>query len=402
MRDAIVIGARCAGASTAMLLARKGYDVLLVDRAAFPSDIPHGHFIHRHGPRRLARWGLLDRVVATNCPPVTSFTSDYGDMPLTGHELVRDGVALGYAPRRGAIDKVLVDAAVEAGAELRERFAVAEIVSDDGRVAGVRGATGGGAPVVERARVTVGADGRRSPLARAVGAAAYEEAAPVTCWYFSYWSGVEACGLELYVRDRKAILAFPTNDGLLGIFIGWAAEHLPSVRGDIERGFAAALDEVPSFAERVRAGRREERFAGATDLPNFLRKPYGAGWALVGDAGCHKDPMLALGMCDAFRDAELLADALDDGLSGRRPMHEALADYERRRNEETLPDFRQNLQRARFEPLPPEMRMLRAALRDNPDDTNRFYLAYEGMIPRETFFAPDNLRRIVAAAGLSP
>ncbi|HEU4564933.1 MAG TPA: NAD(P)/FAD-dependent oxidoreductase [Gemmatimonadaceae bacterium] len=402
MRDVIVIGARCAGASTAMLLARKGYDVLLVDRAAFPSDIPHGHFIHRHGPRRLARWGLLDRVAATNCPPVTSFTTDFGDFTLTGHDLARDGVAMGYAPRRGAMDKLLVDAAVEAGAELRERFAVSELVTDRDRVAGVRGAGSGGTPVAERARVTVGADGRRSPLARAVGAAAYEEAAPATCWYFSYWSGVEERGLELYVRDGKAILVFPTNDGLLGIFIAWAAEQLSTVRSDIERSFMAVLDEVPPLAERVRAGRREERFAGATDLPNFMRKPFGAGWALVGDAGCHKDPMLALGMCDAFRDAELLADALDEGLSGRRPMEEALADYERRRNEETLPDFRQNLQRARFEPLPPEMRLLRAALRDNPDDTRRFYLAFEGMIPPESFFAPENIRRIVAAAGLAP
>jgi flavin-dependent dehydrogenase len=124
MYDVIVIGARCAGASTAMLLARKGYKVLVVDRATFPKDIPHGHFIHRQGPQLLHRWGLLDRIVATNCPPVTSFTTDDGGITLAGRNLMVDGVAFGYGPRRIVLDKILVDAAVEAGVELREGFTV--------------------------------------------------------------------------------------------------------------------------------------------------------------------------------------------------------------------------------------------------------------------------------------
>jgi 2-polyprenyl-6-methoxyphenol hydroxylase-like FAD-dependent oxidoreductase len=107
MYDAIVIGARCAGASTAMLLARGGHSVLLVDRARFPSEIPHGHFIHRHGPGRLGRWGLLDRVLATGCPAITSLLVDLGDFPLVGRELVLDGVPFGVGPRRGALDGVL-------------------------------------------------------------------------------------------------------------------------------------------------------------------------------------------------------------------------------------------------------------------------------------------------------
>src|SRR4051812_28182025 len=119
MYDAIIIGARCAGASTAMLLARQGFDVLLVDRATFPSEIPHGHFIHQHGPARLARWGLLDRVLATGCAPITSMTTDFGDFALTGRDIASDGVPTGLAPRRAPLDKVLVDAAAEAGAHVR-------------------------------------------------------------------------------------------------------------------------------------------------------------------------------------------------------------------------------------------------------------------------------------------
>jgi flavin-dependent dehydrogenase len=385
--DAIVIGARCAGAATAMLLARKGYDVLLVDRATFPSDIPQGHFIHRHGPSRLARWGLLDRIVATGCPPVTSWTLDQGDFPLTGDDLVVDGVALGYGPRRSALDTVLVEAAVAAGAELREGFVVDDFVIDDETVRGVRGhSRGRAAGVSELARVTIGADGRNSRLARAVRTPAYEVVPPLTCWYFGYWSGVRSHGLEVHVRGNRVIFAFPTNDGLFAVFVAWPRGELSRVRSDIEGHFMAVVDHVPALSERVRNGRREERFRGISDVPNFLRKPYGAGWALVGDAGCHKDPYLALGICDAFRDAELLVDALDDGLSGRTPFDGVLANYEVCRNAETLPDYRRNLQAARFEPLPAEVARLRRAVHGDRDATNRFLMTIEGMLPPEPFF----------------
>lgn len=189
MHDAVVIGARCAGTTTALLLARKGLDVLLVDRARFPSDIPHGHFIHRHGPRRLAAWGLLDKMLATGCPPITSITSDLEDFPLVGRDLAVDGVPVGLGPRRVALDQVLVKAAVDPGTELREGFPVDGLVYDGDRVAGVtsRGVT-------ERARYVVGADGRNSSVAKWVQSSMYEEAPTATCWYFSYWSGFPATG----------------------------------------------------------------------------------------------------------------------------------------------------------------------------------------------------------------
>jgi flavin-dependent dehydrogenase len=399
MYDVIVIGARCAGASTAMLLARKGYKVLLVDRATFPKDIPHGHFIHRHGPRCLQRWGLLDQIVATNCPPVTSITTDYGEIPLTGRELIVDGVALGYGPRRVVLDKVLIDAAVEAGAELREGFTMEGLTTDGDRITGIRGRERGrGSAVTERASITVGADGRNSHLARAVQAPKYEVTSPLTCWYFSYWSGVPHDGLQVAVRGNKVLFAFPTTDGLFGLFVAWSSTELPTVRADIEGQLMAAVDEVPELADRVRAGRREERFYGMADVPNFLRKPYGPGWALVGDAGCHKDPFLALGICDAFRDAELLVEALHSGLSGRYLLEQAMADYECQRNKATMVDYQQNLDRAQFKPLPAEMAQLRLALRGNQEDTNRYYMAIEGMIPPETFFNPENVQRIIGLA----
>jgi flavin-dependent dehydrogenase len=279
------------------------------------------------------------------------------------------------------LDKLLVDAAVEAGAELRDGFTVEEFVAEEGRVVGVRGRDRNGAAArVERARVTVGADGRNSRLARAVDAPVYEAVLPLTAWHFSYWSGVPADGLEVAVRRDKVMFSFPTNGGLFAVFIGWSLAAHAAVRAGVEESFMAALDECPELAQRVRAGRREERIYGMADVPNFLRKPHGPGWALVGDAGCHKDPFMALGICDAFRDAELLAGALHRGFSGEGALDTALADYEARRNEATLPEYRQNLESARFNPLPPQMVALRRALQGDAEQTRRFYMTVEGMV----------------------
>ena len=132
--------------------------------------------------------------------------------------------------------------------------------------------------------------------------------------------------------------------------------------------------------------------------PIFYADPMGLARALVGDAGCHKDPYLALGVCDAFRDADLLATAISEELSGGKSSEAAGADYERRRNEETKADYQQNVERAQFLPTPPEERALLAALHGNQEETNRFFMAREGLIPRESFFNPENLGRIIAAA----
>ncbi len=397
MYDVIVVGARCAGAPLAMLLARNGAKVLLLDRARFPSDIPHGHFIHRHGPRRLRSWGLLERL-EVRTPRVASMVLDIGDFPLRARNLIEDGMAWGYGPRRSTLDKLLVDAAIEAGAECRDGVNVTDYLFGDGRLTGIRGRGREGAAFEERATLTVGADGRHSPLARAVDAPMYQHVPTVLCYYFSYWRDVETEDFELYVRsqERRVIFSFRTENGLFAVFVGAPIEELPQFRSDIEGGFMRALDLAPDFAARIGAGRREERFYGASDLPNFYRKPYGPGWALVGDAGLHKDPVLALGICDAFRDVDLLAIAIGDGLAGRRPMEDALADYESKRNAASAADFDQNIAEARFPTPPPRTFALRAAVRDRPEEATRMIKARNGMIDPASFFDPENISRLLA------
>ncbi len=337
MYDVIVVGARCAGSPLAMLLARKGYRVALVDRATFPSDVPHGHVILYRGVRFLRDWGLLERVEASNCPPMRRHTFDLGDFPLSGYPPAYNGIPGEIAPRRYVLDKLLVDAAVEAGAELREGCAVESLLWKGERVTGIRYQTPTGAIAEERARIVVGADGRHSRVARAVSATAYRERPSLTCGYYSYWSGVDSDDLEAHILPRPALaLAFPTNDPDLRRR-QWPVTEFHAVRADIEKAFFAVLDLVPSLAARVRDGRREERFRGTADLQNFIRQASGPGWALAGDAGAHKDPLLASGISDAFNDAATLAEALDSGLSGRTSLDASLAAWGHQRDATSCP-----------------------------------------------------------------
>lgn len=397
MYDTIVVGARCAGSPTATLLARKGYRVLLVDKATFPSDTLSVHYIHQAGVARLARWGLLDSVAATGCPPVTRQQLDLGPFALVGAPPPIDGIATGYAPRRTVLDQILVSAAVAAGAELREQFSVKELVFEDGRVVGIRGRSRGGALVTERARLVVGADGLYSVVARAVQASAYETVPTRTCAYYAYWSGVPIDGVELYARPERVIIAAPTNDGQAFVIVYWPVAEFHEVRADIEGQFDRALELVPELAERLRGGTRVERFRGSADLPGYVRKPYGPGWALVGDAGYHKDPITAQGITDAFRDAELLAGAIDEGFWARHARGDALAEYERQRNATALPIYAMTCDMATLQPPPPDQQQLMAALQHDQEQTDRFFGTLAGTVSLAEFYAPDNVAWIIGA-----
>lgn len=397
MYDAIVIGARCAGSPTAMLLARQGYRVLLLDRASFPSDTLSVHYIHQPGVACLGRWGLLDTVIASGCPPVREQRLDVGPFTLVGTPPPIDGIDAAYAPRRTILDQILVEAAAAAGVEVRERFSVQELITDDDRVTGIRGHTVGGATVTEHARIVIGADGLHSLVARSVEAPIYNATPALACAYYSYWSDVPVDGAALYPRPERMIITAPTNDGQTIVISYWPRSAFHEVRADIEGHFKNALDLVPDLAERIASGKRSERFRGTADLPNQFRQPYGSGWALVGDAGYHKDPITAQGISDAFRDAELLTDAIDAGFSGRQPLTDALAGYQRQRDARVGPIFETTLQFARLDPPSPEMQQLFGALIGNQEQIDRLFGTIVGTVPIPEFYAPENLGRIMGA-----
>jgi flavin-dependent dehydrogenase len=392
--DAVVVGARCAGSPTAMLLARKGYRVLVVDKATFPSDTVSTHMIHPPGIAALRRWGVLDAMLATGVPPVDTYAFDFGPFTLAGAPGT-DETPLAYAPRRTRIDKVLVDAAVEAGAEVREGFTVDEILVEDGRVTGIRGHGRGGQPVTEHARVVVGADGFRSVVAEAVEAERYHEKPKLLCGYYTYWSGLPMSGrFETYIRPGRGIAAWPTNDGVTLVVAGWPYAEFEANRSDVEGNYLKTIATVPELAERIDAATREERFAGMA-VPNFFRKPYGPGWALVGDAGYNKDFITAMGMQDAFRDAELCAVAIDEALSGARPYGEAMADYQSTRDEGSLPMYEFTTELATLEPPPPDLVALLTAINGNQAAMDEFARLNAGVVSPADFFAPAHIGQLV-------
>ena len=395
--DAIVVGGRCAGSPTAMLLARQGYRVLVVDRATFPSDTVSTHIVHPPGIAALNRWGLLDQVTATGCPPIDTYLFDFGPYTISGSPGT-DDAPVAYGPRRTVLDKLLVDAAAEAGAEVREMFTVEDVVVDEGRVTGIRGHGKGGATVVEHAKVVIGADGRHSLVAHAVQPEQYNEKPQLLAGYYTYWSGVPMNGrFENYIRPDRGFAAWPTNDDLTVVITGWPFAEFEANKKDIEGNYFKTLDLAPAFAERIRAGRQEARFVG-TAVANFVRKPYGPGWALVGDAGYNKDFITAHGIHDAFRDAELCATALDEAFSGARSFDDAMADYQDTRDQQVLPMYEFTTELATLEPPPPELQQLLGAIAGHQDAMDGFARVIAGVTSPAEFFAPENVESIMSKA----
>jgi flavin-dependent dehydrogenase len=399
--DAIVIGARCAGSPTAMLLAGKGHRVLLVDKAAFPSDTMSTHLVHPPGVAALERWGLLEELEATGCPPVEHYSFDFGPVSVAGSPQPIDGVARAYGPRRTILDKILVDAAAKAGAEVREEFTVEEVVMEDGGVTGIRGHSKGGETVTESAKVVIGADGKHSLLAKTVSPKSYNERPSQLAMYYAYWSDLPVSGFETTIRaeNRRGWAALPTHEGLTCMPFGWPVEEFKANRGDIEGNFMKALDLAPEFAERVRGATRESKFIGSAELPGYFRKPFGSGWVLVGDAGYHKNPITAMGINDAFRDAELVASALDDSFAERRSFDEGMGEYQQRRDEAAMPVYEFTCEFASMEPPPPEMQQLIGAMQGNQEAQDAFISVQAATLPAPEFFAPDNVGKIMAEAG---
>jgi flavin-dependent dehydrogenase len=399
--DVIVVGARCAGSPTAMLLARRGYRVLAVDRASFPSDTVSTHILHPLGVGALARWGLLDRFVATGCPPIHTYAFDFGPFTLAGAPGT-DETPVAYCPRRTVLDKLLVDAAAQAGAEIREGFAVDGVLIESGRAVGIKGRSKQGGTVSERAKVVVGADGRHSTVSAAVRPEPDDEKPPLMAAYYSYWSGLPMNGrFETYIREERGFAVTPTHDDLTVVIVAWPYAEFMENKKDIEGNYLKAIEMAPVFAERLRGAVRAAPFAGAA-VPNYFRKPYGLGWALVGDAGYNRDFITGQGILDAFRDAELCAAALDESFSGARSFDDAMGDYQRRRDAEVGAMYEFTCEIAKLEPPPPELQQILGAVNGNEAAMDGFARMNAGTISPAEFFAPKNVDAIFASAASRP
>jgi len=348
--DVIVIGARVAGASTAMLLARQGHRVLVMDRANMPSDVVSTHAILRSGVLQLTRWGILERVIAAGTPPVNDITLGFGRERIPFQVRPEHGVDTLYAPRRHILDTILVDAAEEAGAEFAGGTRMIDLLRDEeGTVTGVL-AKRRGEEMTCTARVVIGADGVWSRTADLVAAPPYRSHPATNAVTYAYYRGVDVPGFWFQFTPGVNAGIIPTNDGMCCVFAGRPNDRMGEFRADSETEFNHLLEKAgPDLAEIVSAGSRASQFRGTKGLPGFIRQSWGPGWALVGDAGYTKDPISAHGISDALRDAELCARAVDSAIRHPEGAAEAMNGYQRLRDGLSQPMFRESEALARYQ-----------------------------------------------------
>jgi 2-polyprenyl-6-methoxyphenol hydroxylase-like FAD-dependent oxidoreductase len=356
-QDVVIVGARAAGAATALLLARLGHDVVLVDRAVFPADTVSTHQIARPGVVLLQRWGLLEPVLASGAPAIRRVTFTAGGESVTRTVKHKAGVDLLVAPRRYVLDTIVAEAAARAGVRIRSGVTVTGVRLDDaGRAVGVYGYDRAGAELEIGAGFVVGADGLGSRVARSVGAQVVEYRGDRGAVQYAYFAGLPWDGTELHVADRALAGVFPTHDDQACIWIGTPSADAHAARRQaasrIEAFTAQVTRAAPQLAARLRAGRRTSPVTGMLRTPNLLRRAHGPGWALVGDAGYHRDAVTGHGISDAYRDAHLLATALDQVLRGEADERTALAGYQYLRDRALRDVFELTLALAAYPPVP--------------------------------------------------
>ena len=335
--DVIVVGARAAGAATAMLLARRGLRTLLLDRGEPSSDPLSTHALLRAGVLQLSRWGLLDDVIAAGTPAVRRSTFRYGDETAVITVRPASGVDAFYAPRRTILDDLLVRAAASAGADIRYQTRVTDVVMRGDAVAGVRADSEGGRSAELRAPLVIGADGVGSTVARRVGAPALRVGQHLSAMTYGYWSDLETDGYEWTFRPNACSGIIPTNDGETCVFAAGSP-------GRIGIGGVALIEDViaegsPEVAARL--GDAKPRSFARTWMGHrgYVRQSWGRGWALVGDAACFTDPIGLHGLTDAFRDAELLSRAVVDTFGANVPYAQAMQQYQSTRDRLSAPLF---------------------------------------------------------------
>lgn len=393
--DVLIVGMRCAGATLAMLLARKGWNVLAIDRVHFPSDTVSTHFMWPRTTAFLAKWDLLDKLAATGCPPIERVTADYGPVAVSGRPSGVDGVDVMFSPRRTVLDHLLVEAARDAGARTCEGTTFRDLIWDGDRVAGARMERKDGRVIEERARIVVGADGLWSSVARAAGAVTDILHDSLTCGYYAYWDGVATTGVEFYVRQGRDILVFPTHDGQTCIWAGRSHGDWMTYRADVEGSYHAVIALAPDLTRRLDVARQASRFRGTSKLPNFYRRSFGKGWALVGDAAYHRDPLPGMGIGDAFLGAELLASTLHAGLTGNVDLDAGLADYQSAFRAGTMRVFEYTLRAAGLKDPAPTI-PLYSKVAQSQEETTKFMDVLAGATDFKQFFNPSNVSRLLA------
>jgi 2-polyprenyl-6-methoxyphenol hydroxylase-like FAD-dependent oxidoreductase len=318
-----------------MLLAQRGQNVLCIDKASYGSDTLSTHALMRSGVAKLSRWGLLDRVFEAATPTITSTVFQYGDDRLDLEVAPAPGMPGLAAPRRTVLDPILVDAARESGAHVLHETRLVDIIKNQqDRVVGVEIELAGGARKVVCTDLLIGADGLRSTVAKQLEVPVTRQGNNAMAYAFKYVQGADINRHAFQFLYRPGIGAgvIPTNGDATCVFVAVRPEFFKAEgRKDVSAMWSTVLKALdPTIAEAVELGTPISPMRSFPGVPGRFKKAFGPGWALVGDAGYFKDPFGAHGISDAFRDAELLADAAISG---------DFAGYEKVRDELSLPLF---------------------------------------------------------------
>lgn len=402
--DAIVVGARVAGSATALGLARRGWRVLLLDAATFPSDTLSTHLLWSDALRELDRLGVLDEVLATDAPPIEQIRLAFGEFANEAPIPTGEGYPPLLSVRRIVLDQIALDAAWNtAGITVREGVTVAELLRDGEAVVGVRGVVRGtGEAFQARAMVTIGADGRHSAIAREVGATEYGAVPPLLATYYRYYRGVvprSTPTLEAYRDvDGGFCYLFPCDAGFWTLAISFPQTEFDTVRRDHEAQLAAHIARKPGLPERLAEAAPASPWRGAGDLANFYRVPFGPGWALVGDAGQHKDPITARGIADALRHATLLTDALDQWRRGEADWQAALGAYQTARDDQTRPLYDFTVDRAPAGVAPADWSAYLGRTLADPAFLNRYVGFMATTTSPDDFYSAAAVRAVLGAA----
>ena len=366
--DVAIVGARCAGSSAAIAFARAGRRAVMLDRGQFPSDTLSTHLLFPGGVAELDRLGALERVRSLGAPPLREALGALAGIELRGPFGAIDGIDYALCVRRPGLDAALVETALEAGAELRERARVVDLIRERGRVAGVRWVDRDGAEHELRAKLVVGADGRRSTVAELVGASApYRSNANERACFFAYfddpreeWRGTAA----QWRQGRELATAFPCDGGRVLVLLMPPVERVPAFRADLEGELMRTIDSLPAVRERLERCSLASKVRSGIDTTSYFRRSSGAGWALPGDAGHFKDPVTAQGIRDALRFGRLLGERVADRLADTAALDRGLLAWERERERECLPAYQWTNQLARAEAANPiEVELYRWASR---------------------------------------
>jgi len=394
--DAVVVGARCAGAPAAMLLARAGRRVVLLERGQVGTDTISTLYIQPPGMVRLEKWGVLDDIVATGPPALETASYCIDGTIVSGRASWPASTPMPRAPRRRDLDRILAGAAARAGADLRLHCSFTGVLEQDGRVRGVRytvrGADGRQRELEVHSPLVVGADGMRSRVAAAVGAATSQRDPTLTCAYYTYWDTMTTT-FGMYESHAGWVSCVPTSGGRVLVSAYFPQADFARVRGAALASYHACVAAVaPGLDARMPRGRHAEPLTGFGDQQNFFRQAWGPGWALVGDAGHHKDSLTARGIGDAFLQADLLSHHLA-GADGPRAQDAALARFAADRDAMLADSYRATLVAADPAARPARARVLAAVAQDRGLQ-QRYLDTVAGLAPVSALYTDELLGRL--------